>query len=420
MVLHHLRGVLDRVARLFVGPSLLQDVGGEHVADVVRPMRQEPRDRASPCEGIVDPVALYRQPPRFVESGLVVGSVRARPLDRLHEERAGVLGTGQQDGAMARDISVDVHVEPAEVRQDQSKRLAPEIRRRCVFEGYGRDQNFPAVIPVAPAQLAALMKNVLRTWLSSPRISVTSSAGKRMPFQILALSGGGYRGLFSAHILAKLEEQAGRPIGECFDLIAGTSIGGIIATGLALGKSAKEIRDVFEQRGEDIFTRGEPTWNPITKTARFLRGIVKPKYDGTELRKAIEDVVGADTVIGDAKTRLLVPTVNMTKGSVQLFKTAHHPDFFLDHKVKAADVVMATSAAPTFFPMAKIGAAYFVDGGVVANAPDLCAIHEATQFLEAELDDIRVLSIGTITTGFSLPTSLGGRFGIWSGCGISA
>lgn len=235
-----------------------------------------------------------------------------------------------------------------------------------------------------------------------------------MPFQILALSGGGYRGLFSAHILAKLEEQAGRPIGECFDLIAGTSIGGIIATGLALGKSAKEIRDVFEQRGEDIFTRGEPTWNPITKTARFLRGIVKPKYDGTELRKAIEDVVGADTVIGDAKTRLLVPTVNMTKGSVQLFKTAHHPDFFLDHKVKAADVVMATSAAPTFFPMAKIGAAYFVDGGVVANAPDLCAIHEATQFLEAELDDIRVLSIGTITTGFSLPTSLGGRFGIWS------
>ncbi|AZO34026.1 MAG: hypothetical protein EOS76_06855 [Mesorhizobium sp.] len=82
-----------------------------------------------------------------------------------------------------------------------------------------------------------------------------------MPFQILALSGGGYRGLFSTHIFSKLEEQAGRPIGECFDLIAGTSIGGIIAIGLALGKPAKEIRDVFEEKGEDIFTRGEPTRN---------------------------------------------------------------------------------------------------------------------------------------------------------------
>ncbi len=235
-----------------------------------------------------------------------------------------------------------------------------------------------------------------------------------MPFQILALSGGGYRGLFSAHILAKLEEQAGRPIGECFDLIAGTSIGGIIATGLALGKPAKQIRDVFEQKGEDIFTRGEPTWNPITNSWRFLRGIVKPKYDGTELRKAIESVVGVDTVIGDAKTRLLVPTVNMTKGSVQLFKTAHHPNFINDYKVKATDVAMATSAAPTFFPMAKIGASYFVDGGVVANAPDLCAIHEATHFLGIEIDEIRVLSIGTITTGFSLPASLGGRFGTGS------
>lgn len=234
-----------------------------------------------------------------------------------------------------------------------------------------------------------------------------------MPFQILALSGGGYRGLFSAHILAKLEEQAGRPIGECFDLIAGTSIGGIIAVGLALGKPASQIRDLFEQKGEEIFTRGEPTWNPIINSWRFCRGVVMPKYDGSELRKAIEAVVGVDTLIGDAKTRLLVPTINMTKGSVQIFKTAHHPNFFLDYKIKAADVAMATSAAPTFFPLAKIGASYFTDGGVVANAPDLCAIHEATHFLDTKPDDIKVLSIGTITTGFSLPTSLGANFGMW-------
>ena len=235
-----------------------------------------------------------------------------------------------------------------------------------------------------------------------------------MVFQILALSGGGYRGLFTAEILDRLERQAGRNIGECFDLIAGTSIGGIIAIGLALGRSAKQVRDVFEEKGEEIFTRGEPTGNPVTNAWRFCRGVVKPKYDGTELRRAIDAVVGIDTLIGHAKTRLLVPTVNMTKGSVQIFKTPHYSGFVTDMDVKAADVAMATSAAPTFFPMAKIRASFFVDGGVVANAPDLCAIHEATRFLGILPADIRVLSIGTITTGFSLPTSLGGSFGTWS------
>jgi uncharacterized protein len=78
-----------------------------------------------------------------------------------------------------------------------------------------------------------------------------------MTFQILALSGGGYRGLFTSAILAKLEQQAQRPIGDCFDLIAGTSIGGVIALGLALGKSADSINRMFLDHGEEIFTKGE-------------------------------------------------------------------------------------------------------------------------------------------------------------------
>ena len=78
-----------------------------------------------------------------------------------------------------------------------------------------------------------------------------------MTFQILALSGGGFRGLFTSSVLTRLEEQAKRPLHECFDLISGTSAGGIIALGLAMGKKAETIQEMFLEHGEEIFPRGE-------------------------------------------------------------------------------------------------------------------------------------------------------------------
>jgi len=232
-----------------------------------------------------------------------------------------------------------------------------------------------------------------------------------MAFQILALSGGGYRGLFTASILMKLEAQAKRPLSECFDMIAGTSIGGVVGLGVALGKSAESIRKMFIDHGEEIFTRGEPPATRFGKWKALRSQWQRPKYDGTVLRAKIEEVLGANARLGDARTRLLIPSVNMTKGSVQMFKTAHHPNFMHDHKLLAADVAMATAAAPLYFPMAKIENSNFIDGGVVANAPDMCAVHEAVHFLGQKMDDIRVLSIGTTTSKFSLPSSLGRDFG---------
>lgn len=232
-----------------------------------------------------------------------------------------------------------------------------------------------------------------------------------MIFQILALSGGGFRGLFTSSILARLEDQAKRPLGECFDLIAGTSAGGIIALGLAMGKSAATIQEMFLAHGEEIFPRGE---RPKSRLGRLKARVFEwrnPKYDGTVLRQKIEAVLGADTKLGEAKTRVLIPAVNMTKGKVQMFKTAHHPDFMNDYKLGAVDIAMATSAAPLYFPMAEVGNSNFIDGGVVANAPDLCAVHEAISFLNQKLEEITVLSIGTTTSKFSLPSSLGRFFG---------
>lgn len=229
-----------------------------------------------------------------------------------------------------------------------------------------------------------------------------------MDFRILALSGGGYRGLYTIAVLKHLEQQAGRPIGQCFDMIAGTSIGGIIAIGLALGKSAGDIERVFLDRGKDIFPRAN------SMVGRLLSRLKKPygaKYRNIELRKAIEQVIGGSALIGDAKTRLLVPAVNMSAGQVQMFKTPHHESLVWDKKLFAADVAMATSAAPYFFPMAGIGNSRYVDGGIVANAPDLCALHEATFFCGQDIADVHVLSVGTTSSKFSLPSSLGPDLG---------
>ena len=234
-----------------------------------------------------------------------------------------------------------------------------------------------------------------------------------MTFQILALSGGGYRGLFTAHLLAELEKKVGRPIASCFDLVAGTSIGGIIALGLAMERPAAGIRDLFVERGTAIFS---PRPRPKTKLGRardYMRFMFKPKYTGLALRRAVEDVLGAETLLGQAQHRLLVPAVNMTKGSVQMFKTPHHPAFVVDHLLKMADVAMATSAAPTYFPLADVGDWRCIDGGVVANAPDICALHEATHFLGCLREDVRILSIGTTTSRFSLAHATGRNLGAY-------
>lgn len=231
---------------------------------------------------------------------------------------------------------------------------------------------------------------------------------KNKVFQILALSGGGYLGLYTAEVLARLERQAGKPLGRCFDLIAGTSVGGILAIGLGLEVPAGKMRDLFSARGERIFSsRPRPRWGWLD--AR--RSLLSPKYDGAELRSAIAEIVGKSTLMSDAKHRLLVPSVNMTKGSVQMFKTGHHRTILTDPQRLAVDVAMATSAAPTYFPLAELDKAQYVDGGLVANAPDMCALHEATHFLEQDAVDVHILSVGTTSAGFSLKRSLGRDLG---------
>jgi patatin-like phospholipase/acyl hydrolase len=222
-------------------------------------------------------------------------------------------------------------------------------------------------------------------------------------FQILALSGGGYRGLYTAQVLELLEQQIkGRKLYECFDLIAGTSIGGIIAIGIALGTPAEKIRAEIENRGPTIFCSQTGILNSFKRGLKKVTQIFAPKYSNAPLRETIEAIVGQETPLEAAKRPLVVPAVALTAGADQLFRTPHHPAHDAQRSTRLVDIALATAAAPTYFPAARIGDADYADGGIIANAPDAVALHEAEAMLRKERQDIFVLSVGTTTASVAL------------------
>ncbi len=230
--------------------------------------------------------------------------------------------------------------------------------------------------------------------------------------QILSLSGGGFLGLYTVAVLAEIERHTGAQITSRFDLLAGTSIGGIIALALAAGKPAQEILAAFEQHGERIFGSAPPPTSRLSVARDFIGRLFRSKHETQPLRETIEEIVGPDTRIGDLKHPVLIPAVNLSRGAPQIFKTPHHRDFRLDWELKVVDVALATSAAPTYFPLAKIGDSLYTDGGLFANAPDLIALHEAVHFLGHNEKNIRLLSVGTTTSNFSFADPSNRNFGI--------
>ena len=200
-------------------------------------------------------------------------------------------------------------------------------------------------------------------------------------FHILALSGGGFRGLFTARVLAGLEEAAGKPIGQCFDLICGTSIGGMIAMGLGIEKSAEKIAEIICKQGADIFSG---KWC----------GLMSAKHDNKALAETMNAVFGDDK-LRDCKHKILVPVVNYSTGKPRMFKTW----WPMDGELRIADTVMAATAAPYYFPIWRMPGKdriAYVDGGVYANSPGLLGVHEAVFRLGNDLEKVSLLSIGTM------------------------
>lgn len=211
------------------------------------------------------------------------------------------------------------------------------------------------------------------------------------PFRVLSIDGGGIKGTYAAAFLAGLEEMTGKRVVEHFDLIVGTSTGGIVALALGMGLPASDILRFYVERGPKIF----PLTEPPSRLLGWARHLWQAKHAPELLREALSEVLG-DYVLGDSKARLVIPSYDGSSGDVHLFKTAHSPRFKRDFSVPALDVGLATSAAPTFLP-AFVGThgTTLVDGGVWANCPAAVAVIEALTVLEQPQGAIDLLSIGT-------------------------
>ncbi|MED5815579.1 CBASS cGAMP-activated phospholipase [Mycolicibacterium sp. 050232] len=208
-------------------------------------------------------------------------------------------------------------------------------------------------------------------------------------FQVLALDGGGAKALFTAHVLARLEADLGVRVTDAFDLIAGTSAGGIIALALGAGVRPAEIVEHYAGLTTRIFPYG---WR---SRLHYLSRPWKHAYSGAALHEALSEVLGS-RLLGQSQKRLVIPSWDVQRSEVHLFKTPHHERLRRDWRIPMADVAMATTAAPSYFPAAVVDGQRLVDGGVWANNPSVVAIGEAVSMLGVPLSGVRVLNIGTV------------------------
>ena len=205
-------------------------------------------------------------------------------------------------------------------------------------------------------------------------------------FQILSLDGGGLKGLFTASFLAQWEKERGTRVIDHFDLIAGTSTGGIIAIGLGLGFSAEQIKDLYLKKAEQIF--------PLKRLANAKHWL-EVKYSAEGLQAALQEFLG-ERKLGESYKRLIIPAYDPAFRGIHIFKTSHHPRLQTDYKQSAVHVAMATSAAPTYLPpQVTDSGLQLLDGGVWANNPVGIAVTEAMGYLEKPQSEIAAFRIGT-------------------------
>ena len=215
-------------------------------------------------------------------------------------------------------------------------------------------------------------------------------------FRILSIDGGGIRGIFPTAVLADLEAALGTgSIVNHFDLVAGTSTGGILALGLGAGKSAREIRDLYMHRGPEIFP---PVWdNVLGQTWKAFRNNVLNatfhRYSRKALERVLQEFLG-DRILGESSVRHVIPAFDGRFSEVFLFKTRHHCDYEQDWRRRMVDVALATSAAPTIYRPLESGGYRLIDGGVWANNPTMLAVVEAMIAYDVPRERIKVLSIG--------------------------
>ncbi len=217
---------------------------------------------------------------------------------------------------------------------------------------------------------------------------------------VLAIDGGGIRGVIPALVLAEIERRAEKPAAELFDLVAGTSTGGILALGLVKpgrggrpALSAEDLVGIYEQEGRTIFDR--PLWHRVVA----LENLLEERFPADGLEDDVLERYFGRTLLSQAVTEVLVTAYELE---------TRRPWFFARHKARdprragwdfpMKDVARATSAAPTYvepYELKREEPAHgLIDGGMFASNPAMCAWVEARK-LHPDVHDVLVVSLGT-------------------------
>jgi predicted acylesterase/phospholipase RssA len=214
-----------------------------------------------------------------------------------------------------------------------------------------------------------------------------------MPTTVLSIDGGGIRGIIPAMVLAELERLTGRRTAGLFDLIAGTSTGGILACALtkpgedgAPQWRAADLVGLYEKEGPRIFSRS------VFHRIRSVEGLADEKYPSGPIDEVMREYLG-DACLKDALTRVLITSYEVERRMPFFFKSWRaQQDSYYDFSM--CHVARATSAAPTYFEVERVPPDWsLIDGGVFANNPAMCAYAEAVRLGLGP--DIRVVSLGT-------------------------
>jgi len=229
--------------------------------------------------------------------------------------------------------------------------------------------------------------------------------------RILSIDGGGIRGLIAVRMLKVIEEIAQKPVTELFDLIAGTSTGGLIAAGLTVRDdnnnqmySVQDIEDIYWNRAKEIF--------PPKNLAQKLYSFFKPGYSDGGVDKVLSELF-KEKKLSDCSPHILITSYDLSYDETLFFKSRHgHKNMHSVTNARLHDVCRATSAAPTYFKPYKFiyqdngtgmepKEVCCIDGGVYVNNPAESAIAELLKHgqyylnRELSLNDIKCLSLGT-------------------------
>lgn len=240
----------------------------------------------------------------------------------------------------------------------------------------------------------------------------------RRPRFVLSIDGGGIRGVIPARVLAALEDRVGAPLHTRFDLVIGTSTGGIIAAGLTVPtasgkpKSASALEKLYTDNGAAIF--------PDTiyqKLRSLLSKFEWPLYDPAPLEKVIGSVVGRKASLKTALTRLVLTAYDIERRQAVFMSNVEpdEPDFLV------ADALRATSAAPTYFSPALVKSRdpeellALIDGGVFANDPAMAGYVEVQKLRRKKVwsdGDTVVVSFGTGQANRAYPYNRAKNWGL--------